>query len=119
MAYFIDLPRFDDDRGGLCVVENFLPFNVKRIYYIFNVKKERGGHRHKKTIQALVSLSGSCEVFVNDGKEENKYLLDEPHKCLIVEPEDWHTMDKFSKNSTLLVMSSELYNSDDYIDDKY
>ena len=35
MAYFIDVPRFDDGRGSLCVLEDILPFSVKRIYYIF------------------------------------------------------------------------------------
>jgi len=119
MAYFIDVPRFDDGRGSLCVLEDILPFSVKRIYYIFQVNGERGGHRHKKTIQALISLSGSCRVFVDDGVSENSYLLDEPNKCLIVEPKDWHTMDDFSETATLLVLSSEPYSRSDYIDDKY
>jgi dTDP-4-dehydrorhamnose 3,5-epimerase-like enzyme len=119
MAYFIDVPKFDDGRGSLCVVERLLPFSVKRIYYIFNVSDERGGHRHKKTIQALICLSGSCEVFVNNGRKKNTYLLDEPHKCLIVESKDWHTMDGFSKMATLLVLASEYYDANDYIDKPY
>jgi hypothetical protein len=119
VAYFIDTPRFDDSRGGLCVVENLLPFSVKRIYYIFNVCGERGGHRHIKAVQALICLSGSCEVFVDDGVEKNTYILDEPHKCLIIEPKDWHTMDKFSISASLLVLASEYYDVNDYIDDTY
>jgi hypothetical protein len=119
MAYFIDIPKFNDSRGGLCVVENLLPFTVKRIYYIFNVSGERGGHRHKESVQALICLSGSCEVFVNNGVEKNTYILDEPHKCLIVEPKDWHTMDYFSKSATLLVLASEYYDVNDYIDETY
>ena len=119
MAYFIDTPRFNDSRGSLCVVESLLPFTVKRIYYIFNVSGERGGHRHKEAVQALICLSGSCEVFVNNGVEKNIYILDEPHKCLIVEPKDWHTMDNFSKSATLLVLASEYYDVNDYIDETY
>ncbi|WP_324172647.1 FdtA/QdtA family cupin domain-containing protein [Sulfurimonas sp.] len=119
MAYILDLPTFTDERGNLTVVEKILPFEIKRFYYIYDVTDKRGGHRHKKTIQALISLGGSCEVYVNNGKESNKYILDTANKCLILNPEDWHTMDKFSKNSTLLVFASEFYDKNDYIDEKY
>ena len=119
MAYLIDLPTFGDERGKLTVVEKLLPFDIKRFYYIYDVTDERGGHRHKKTIQALICLSGSCEVFVDNGEKKETILLDSPSKCLILDPKDWHTMDKFTKGSTLLVFSSEFYDKDDYIDEKY
>lgn len=119
MAYIIELPTFTDDRGILTVVEKKFPFEIKRFYYIYDVSLKRGGHRHKKTIQALISLGGSCEIYVNDGKNEDVFLLDTPNKCLILDPKDWHTMDKFSKGTTLLVFSSEYYSKDDYIDEEY
>ena len=87
--------------------------------FIYNVSQERGGHRHKKTKQAFICLGGSCEIYINNGIIENKIILDSPNKCLIVEAEDWHTMDKFSPGSTLLVLASEYYLSDDYIDEAY
>ena len=119
MAYIIDLPTFKDERGNLTVVEKLLPFDIKRFYYIYDVTEKRGGHRHKKTIQALICLGGSCEVYINDGEQEENILLDTPSKCLILEPKDWHTMDNFTKGSTLLVFSSEFYDRDDYIDEEY
>ena len=119
MAYIIDIPTFSDDRGSVSVVEKLLPFEVKRIYYIFDVSSKRGGHRHKKTIQALICLGGTCEVFVDDGSKVTNFELDKNNKCLIVNPEDWHTMDHFSNNATLLVLSSEYYDANDYIDEPY
>ena len=119
MAYIIDLPTFGDTRGDLTVVEKILPFDIKRFYYIYNVSDQRGGHRHKKTVQALISLGGSCEIYVNNGSNEETFLLDTPNKCLILEPQDWHTMDKFDKTTTLLVFASEHYDKDDYIDERY
>lgn len=119
MAYLIDLPTFEDNRGNLTVIERILPFEIKRSYFIYNVSQERGGHRHKKTTQAFICLGGSCEIYINNGTKENKILLDRPNKCLIVEAEDWHTMDKFSSGSTLLVLASEYYARDDYIDEAY
>ena len=119
MAYFIDLPTFSDNRGSLTVIEKIIPFGIKRCYYIYNVSSKRGGHRHHKSIQALIVLNGSCEIYVNNGKEEKTFLLDSPNKCLIIEPQDWHTMDKFSKDSILLVFASEYYDVNDYIDEEY
>ncbi len=119
MAYMIDLPTFKDNRGCLTVVEKLLPFEIKRFYYIYDASSKRGGHRHKKTIQALICVGGSCEIYLNDGQKEEIVMLDSPSKCLIVETKDWHTMDKFSLGSTLLVFSSELYDLDDYIDEEY
>ena len=119
MAYIIELPTFSDERGSLTVVEKLLPFDIKRFYYIYDVSFKRGGHRHHKSIQALIALNGSCEIYVNDGEDEKLFLLDTPNKCLIVEPQDWHTMDKFSQGSILLVFASEYYDVDDYIDEEY
>lgn len=119
MAYRIDLPTFEDERGSLTVIEKLLPFEIKRVYYIYNTSSQRGGHRHKRTIQALICLGGSCEVYVNDGQDETKFLLNEPSKCLLVEPKDWHTMDNFTDQSVLLVLASEYYDKNDYIDEKY
>ena len=119
MAYIIDLPTFEDERGSLTVVEKLLPFDIKRFYYIYNVTDQRGGHRHKKTIQALICLNGSCEIYINNGKKEDYFLLNEPNKCLILDPKDWHTMDKFSNGAILLVFASEYYDKDDYIEEEY
>jgi hypothetical protein len=119
MAYIIELPVFSDGRGSLTVVEKILPFEIKRFYYVYNVALKRGGHRHKKTVQALISLGGSCDIYTNNGEKEEIFFLDNPNKCLILDPKDWHTMDNFSEGSTLLVFSSEFYDKEDYIDEKY
>lgn len=119
MAYIIDLPTFSDSRGNLTVVEKLLPFEIKRFYYIYDTIAKRGGHRHKKTMQALICLGGSCEIYVHDGEKEDVLYLDSPSKCLILDSKDWHTMDNFSKGSTLLVFSSEFYDVNDYIDEEY
>ena len=51
--------------------------------------------------------------------DNGNVILDNPNKCLIVEPEDWHTMDNFSKDAVLLVLASEYYDASDYIDKPY
>lgn len=119
MAHIIKLPTIADNRGSLTVIEKVLPFSIKRVYYIYDVVSQRGGHGHKKTIQALVAINGGCDVFIDNGKEKKEFTLDSKDKCLIVYPEDWHTMDNFSKDAILLVLSSEFYDKDDYIHERY
>lgn len=120
MAFLIDLKTFTDKRGNLTVIEKVLPFETKRIFYIYGVDASvRGGHRHKKTIQAAICLTGSCEIYNNDGTKEQKFVLDKPHKCLILEPADWHTMSNFTPDTILMVLASEYFDKDDYIFEAY
>lgn len=119
MAHKILLPTISDDRGSLTVIEQNIPFDIKRVFYIYNVSSKRGGHRHKKTKQALIAIHGNLEVYVNDGNEKTSFLLNSPNECLILDEKDWHSMDKFSKNAILLVLSSEKYDQNDYIYDAY
>lgn len=119
MAVLIDIPTFTDTRGSLSVIEEQVPFPVKRIYYIYDVVGQRGGHRHKTTKQALICLGGSCTIFVDDGVSKTTYALKSPHQLLLLDAKDWHTMQEFSISATLLVLASELYDSSDYIDERY
>jgi dTDP-4-dehydrorhamnose 3,5-epimerase-like enzyme len=123
MAELIILPSFTDSRGSLNVVESLksINFDVKRVYYIYNVQAnvERGGHRHKSTIQALICVKGECVIFTNNGIEKNEFYLNSPDRCLVVNPEDWHTMHSFSSDAVLLVLASGFYDRNEYIDEKY
>ena len=120
MAYLIDLKTFTDKRGNLTVIEKSIPFDIKRIFYIYGVDDSvRGGHRHHKTIQAAICLQGSCHINNNNGNKKEEFTLDSPHKCLILEPSDWHTMDRFTSNAILMVLASEYFDANDYIFEPY
>lgn len=122
MAHLIRLKTFADPRGSLTVIQDELPFQVQRTYYIQNVPDpeiKRGGHRHRNSSQALICLAGTCEIYNNDGSKEETFLLDSQDKCLILDPQDWHTMQKFSKDAILLVFASTKYDVNDYIDEPY
>ena len=50
MAKIINLKTFSEKKGDLTVIEKILPFDIKRIYYIYNCDGSvRGNHRHKKS----------------------------------------------------------------------
>lgn len=121
MTHFtiLNLPTFTDSRGSLSVLEGALPFTAVRTYWIYGAEgKTRGGHRHTHTRQALVAVSGTVSILMNDGVTSDTVQLNHPSQCLLVEPKDWHTM-TFGPGSVLLVMSSHPYDRSEYIDTPY
>lgn len=120
MAYLIDLKTFTDNRGNLTVIENVLPFPIKRVFYIYGVDDStRGGHRHYKTVQAAICIRGECKIINNDGNVKDTFYLNKPWKCLILEPQDWHQMFDFSEDAILMVLASENFDEKDYIYENY
>ena len=120
MARIIDLKTFTDNRGTLTVIEKVIPFTIQRIFYIYGVNdSKRGGHRHHKTIQAAICIKGSCTIYNNDGKKEEVFQLNAPNKCLLLEPNDWHTMYDFTPDAILMVLASETFDEKDYIFQPY
>jgi dTDP-4-dehydrorhamnose 3,5-epimerase-like enzyme len=118
VAKIIDLKTFKDTRGSLTVAEEpDLGFKIKRVFFIYDVQNSvRGEHGHKKTVQALTAVKGSCAVVVKTGlREDEEFLLDDPQKCLILEPKDWHYMHKFTPDCILQVLASELFDPEDYV----
>lgn len=115
----IDLPTFRDSRGELVPLQDALPFEVRRMFWIFGADGHtRGGHRHHVNRQALVAMAGSVSVLMHDGRRRETIVLDHPNRCLIVEPDDWHTM-TFGPGAVLLVFASARYDVADYIDEDY
>ena len=117
MAQLINAITHTDPRGKLTVIDKIIPFEIKRIFYIYGVKGARGNHSHKINKSALVCIKGKCQVRVNDGKKIDIYALDAPEKILILQPEEYRTMYNFSPDAVLLVLASEHF-VDDYIDEE-
>lgn len=116
----IELDRHHSDRkGNLTVVENgqTLPFDVKRVYYIYDVPggENRGAHAHKQLEQLIVAASGSFTVTLDDGKNKRSFFLNRPYQGLYVKPGMWRDLEDFSSGAVCLVLASELYDKDDYI----
>ena len=110
-----------DDRGSLIALENGhnLPFDVKRVYYIYGTKAgvPRGFHAHRKLKQLLIAVSGSVTVKTeHDGKTET-HLLNRPDEGLLIEGLVWRKMHDFSPDCVLVVLADEYYNESDYIRD--
>ena len=118
-SIIIQLPKIFDRRGNLSFLESdhHIPFKIERSHWIYDVPggEKRGGHAYKKNEEFIIALSGSFDVYVNDGKEEKKYHLNRSYYGLYIPAMNWRQMDNFSTNSLALVISSTKFDTDDYI----
>ena len=116
----INIRRYSDTRSYLSVVESDidLPFEIKRIYYLYMVPEvARGAHAHKELQQLLIATSGSVDVIMDDGKEKKTFHLDKPWKGLLIPAGLWRDLKNFSGGAVLLCLASEKYDMADYIRD--
>jgi len=114
----IDLPKIEDTRGNISVIEKgLLPYEIKRVYYLYDVPSSaaRGGHAHKEQFEFLIPISGSFDVVLNDTKEKRTVTLNKPYKGLLIKSNVWRELENFSSGSVCLVISSGEYDEEDYI----
>ncbi len=116
----INFPVVEDVRGNLAFIQNdILPFEFKRIYYLFDVPSTafRGGHSHINQHEILIALSGSFEVVLNDGFEKSTILLNKPNIGLPIATGIWRELQNFSSGAICLVIASDVFDEADYVRD--
>lgn len=116
----IDIPKIHDAKGNLSVVEReTIPFEIKRVYYLYDVPStaERQGNAHKNQHKVLIALSGSFEVVLHDGVQEITVTLNRPNQGLYIPPGIWREIRNFSSGSVCLVIASDVFDEADYIRD--
>lgn len=117
----IELPRIDDNRGSLSVVEggDTIPFAIKRVYYLYDVgpRSARGSHAHRSLRQLFIAMSGSFEITLHTGVEGLSYTLNDPSQGLLVPEMTWRSLGNFSSGAVCCVLASDHYSESDYIRD--
>ncbi|MBO1895831.1 WxcM-like domain-containing protein [Shewanella sp. BF02_Schw] len=115
----IPLQAHGDARGSLVALEegNNIPFEIKRVYYMFNTKEEirRGFHAHKQLKQVAIAVRGSCQFLLDDGSEKVEVMLNNPAEGLLIESFMWREMFNFSEDCVLMVLADQLYDESDYV----
>lgn len=116
-----NFPPHGDDRGQLVAIEAMkdLPFEVKRVYYIYDTLPgvRRGFHAHLNLQQILLCVHGSCKIHLDNGTDTAEVLLDKPNEGLYISNDMWREMYDFSDGAVLLVLASQHYDESDYIRD--
>jgi oxalate decarboxylase/phosphoglucose isomerase-like protein (cupin superfamily) len=114
----ITLPKAEDPFGNYAIIEgNTLPFDIKRVYYLYDIPSgaERGGHSHINQREFLVAVSGSFDVILKNGNEEVTVTLNKPDKGLLINTNIWRELNNFSSGAVCLVMASDVFDEADYI----
>jgi hypothetical protein len=117
----LELPKNTDPRGNLTFIETgrHVPFEIKRVFYLYDVPsgEMRAGHALKKCQQFIIAMSGSFDLVVDYGNKTQRFHLNRSDCGLYVPPLVWREIEGFSTNSVCLVLASEFYDLDDYVDD--
>lgn len=117
----IEFPVINGEKkGSLSFCQNqHLPFEVKRVYWIYDFDEEtiRGGHAHIKDEQVLICLHGRTELSVINQREQRfDFVLDNAHAGVFVPKMMWRET-KLFPGTVLMSLASSLYNPNDYIRD--
>ncbi len=106
-----------DDRGSIAFIEfaKDLPFVIKRVYWLYDLKKARGAHAHKELQQFLFCLHGALEVILDDGHSKESIILDTPDKGILITKSLWREIINYQNNPQLIVLASDVYKEEDYI----
>jgi len=117
----ISLKSLGDERGSLVALEGnkSVPFDIKRVYYIFGTKEgvSRGFHAHRNLKQVAICVTGSCRVVLDNGKQRKEVALNKSTTGLLIDDLTWREMYDFSPDCVLMVLASEYYDEADYIRD--
>ncbi|MBN1381616.1 MAG: WxcM-like domain-containing protein [Deltaproteobacteria bacterium] len=115
----LPLSKIHNRAGNITIVEGEknIPFNVKRIYYLYDIPggEDRGGHAHKELQQLIVAASGSFNVLLDDGTNKKIVTLNRPDYGVMVVPGIWRELFEFSSGAICLVLASHRYDQADYI----
>ena len=114
----IEFSKVHDVRGDLTFIQGEIdiPFNIARVYYIYNapVNAQRGGHAHKDLEQVIIALSGSFRLILDNGKQKFNYWLNNPQQGIYINKLVWREIDSFSQGAVCMVLASEHFQESDY-----
>jgi hypothetical protein len=113
----IPISEYHDSRGVLTAI-NELPFEAKRVFFIYDVPKEekRGDHFSKTSKFLYIVIKGCCKVLLEDGFHTELYDL-KPGEALLFTKNTWMKIDDFIEGTVLCVLSDNEYKSSDYSSD--
>lgn len=115
----VEFKVFEDERGKLVPVElkDYVDWEVKRFYYVTDVKLPRGGHAVRGEKKIYVMMQGSALARIHDGQDWQEIKLQGPSQALIMDQMCFREFADFSEGAVLAVLSNMNYDPESYIYD--
>ncbi len=116
----IEFTSATDVRGTLSVADTAakqLPFDIKRVFWIYNVGKgqSRGGHAHRTCAEIVIAVRGQFTAHVTDGGHTADFVMNDPAKGLYIPAMAWCSFSDFSEGCVCLCLASHAYDPTGYI----
>jgi hypothetical protein len=114
--HLISVPKVNSKSGTLSFMEvdGTLPFDVKQMYWVYNIEGEahRGNHAHVNTDRVIVCLSGMIDVVVESIKGDRyEFQLKDPDEVLYY-PRLYCIKLKFHDGALAVIGDSDTFNND-------
>jgi len=112
---------FEDERGSLLPINlKEIPFDVKRVFTVYNVPKDiiRGDHAHYQTKQYLICVKGMIKVILESGENETTETILKKGDSIFIDKLVWDSQQFLTGDDVMLVFANTEYNFEDYILDK-
>ena len=116
----IKISSINSPKGILSIIdkENNLPFEIKRIFYVYNIPKnsKRGDHAHKNLKEFIWAINGEIEVStISKDNSKAKFILNNPNEGLYIPERTWSYQITNRDNTIYCVACSDYYDEKDYI----
>ncbi|WP_276366455.1 FdtA/QdtA family cupin domain-containing protein [Chryseolinea sp. H1M3-3] len=117
----ITLPKVNSKSGTLSFMEvdGTLPFDVKQLYWIYNIETEahRGDHAHLNTDRVIVCISGVIDVVIEDMRGNlYEFQLNDPAIVLYYPRLHWIKL-RFHQGALATIGASDTFKNDITIKD--
>ena len=107
------------ERGNLTYIEKDLhiPFEIKKTSWIYRVPGDIviKGYAYKNQENFIITLSGSLDVLLDNGRDRKSFHLNAANKGLYVPAGKWIQMGNFSTNAMVIILGSTANDKDDII----
>ncbi len=114
----VELPRYARDDGEIVVVQAFaqVPFTIARVFTLTaRLNAERGQHAHRRCAQFLQCVHGAVEVFCDDSRDTESFVLDRNNLALYVPPTIWNNIIIKQDQSVVSVLCDRPFEEADYL----
>ena len=106
-----------DSRGTLVSINEYdtLPFEIKRVFFIKDIKKNRGNHAHRTCSELILAIQGSFTLTTNNGVETTCHRLSDPTIGILATPYTWLDITECTPDCIIAVFCSHNHDEADNI----